>query len=130
MGERIKGGQVSGRECPNVQREVHAESPGELLGLRWWASGINRNNCLTLELKMPFAPCLAPRHGSLAVGTWISPLDTGGNSQERRSSALDPQHGLFSVALSRSLLRNKPLGFLSWVFGLFLIYPLGFFPFP
>lgn len=97
------------------------------------ASGINRNNCLTLELKMPFAPCLAPRHGSLAVGTWISPLDTGGNSQEPHSRALGPQHGLFSVARSRSLLRNTPLsptGFLSWVFGLFLTYPLGFFPFP
>lgn len=69
----------------------------EGVGMELQASGINRNNCLTLELKMPFAPCLVPRHGSLAVGTWISPLDTGGNSQERHSRALGPQHGLFSA---------------------------------
>lgn len=39
-------------------------------------------SCFTLELKMPFAPCLAPRHRYLAVGMRLSPLDQGGNAQE------------------------------------------------
>lgn len=82
-------------------------TPGaEVVVMELQASGINRENWLTLELKMPFALCLAPRHRYWAVGTWLSPLDTGGNSQELHSSAPEPHYCQVSEAHSCSLLRN------------------------
>lgn len=69
----------------------------EVVVMELQASGINRKNWLTLELKMPFALCLAPRHRYWAVGTWISPLDTGGNSQELHSRAPDPHSTVSSL---------------------------------
>lgn len=55
-----------------------------------------------MELKTPLAPCLAPGHRYLPVGTRLSPLDQGGNAQEPPTTVLSVQarRDLFSVLSS------------------------------
>ena len=84
-----------------------------------------------MELKMPFAPCLARGHRYLAVGTRLSPLDQGGNAQEPPTTVLSVQARrdlcafLSSLSAQESPMAPRHLQASFSRSKLFLIYLLG-----